>query len=99
MTFTKEYVDQILFERDIAIAQLNEIGKSFGEKMNDVKAITIARWTEKRHGYLECSHCHCETNKLDKNGYPIGRDARHDKPKYCPHCGSLMEGKDDENCI
>lgn len=90
--FSKSYVVQILWERDTAIKQLNEIGKSLGEKMDDVKTIITAKWIEKRHGYYECSHCHRDTNRLDKHGYPIGQDVNHKKPKYCPHCGAVMEG-------
>lgn len=90
--FSKAYVVQILGERDAAIVQLNEIGKSLGEKMDNVKTIVTAKWIEKRHGYFECSHCHRDTNRLDKHGYPIGQDVNHNKPKYCPHCGAVMEG-------
>lgn len=90
--FSKAYVVQILGERDAAIVQLNEIGKSLGEKMDNVKTIVTAKWIEKRHGYYECSHCHRDTNRLDKHGYPIGQDVNHNKPKYCPHCGAVMEG-------
>ena len=43
MAFSKEYVEQILWERDTAIAQLDEIGKGLGEKMDDVKTIVTAR--------------------------------------------------------
>ena len=89
--FSKTYVDQVRWERDIAIEQLDEIGKSLGEKMDDVKTIITAMWIEKRHGYLECSNCHRDTNRLDKHGYPIGQDVNHSRPKYCPHCGAVME--------
>lgn len=89
--FSKAYVDQVLWERDIATTQLDEIGKSLGEKMDDVKTVITARWIEKRHGYFECSNCHCDTNRLDKHGYPIGQDVKHNRPKYCPHCGAIME--------
>ena len=93
--FSKEVLDQVTGERDIAISQLESIGKSFGEKMDDVKVITTATWKEKRHGYLECSNCHFDTNKLDKHGYPIGQDIKHNKPKYCPHCGASMLDKEE----
>lgn len=95
--FSKEVLTQIGWERDIAISQLEEIGKSLGEKMDDVKAVITAKWIEKRHGYLECSNCHCDTNKLDRHGYPIGQDIKHDKPKYCPHCGALMIDKEGDD--
>lgn len=93
--FSKEVLDQVTWERDIAISQLESIGKSLGEKMDNVKVITTATWKEKRHGYLECSNCHFETNKLDKHGYPIGQDIKHNKPKYCPHCGASMLNKEE----
>lgn len=92
---SKEVLDQVRYERDLAISQLESIGKCFGEKMDDVQTITYAKWKEKRHGYLECSNCHCETNKLDRHGYPIGQDIKHDKPKYCPHCGAYMTDKEE----
>ena len=95
--FSKEVLTQIRWERDIAISQLEEIGKSLGEKMDDVKAVITAKWIEKRHGYLECSNCHCDTNKLDRHGYPIGQDIKHNKPKYCPHCGAYMTDKEEDN--
>ena len=95
--FSKEVLTQIRWERDIAISQLEEIGKSLGEKMDDVKIIVTAIWIEKRHGYLECSNCHCDTNRLDKHGYPIGQDIKHNKPKYCPHCGAYMTDKEENN--
>lgn len=94
---SKEVLDQVRYERDLAISQLESIGKCFGEKMDDVQTITYAKWKEKRHGYLECSNCHCDTNRLDKHGYPIGQDIKHDKPKYCPHCGAYMTDKEEDN--
>ena len=94
---SKEVLNQVRYERDLAISQLESIGKCFGEKMDDVQTITYAKWKEKRHGYLECSNCHCETNRLDKHGYPIGQDIKHNKPKYCPHCGAYMTDKEEDN--
>ena len=94
---SKEVLDQVRYERDLAISQLESIGKCFGEKMDDVQTITYAKWKEKRHGYLECSNCHCDTNRLDKHGYPIGQDIKHNKPKYCPHCGAYMTDKEEDN--
>lgn len=34
----KSAYDQVRWERDVAIEQLSEIGKSLGEKMDDIKA-------------------------------------------------------------
>lgn len=33
----KSYADQIRWERDVAVGQLNEIGCQFGQKMDEVK--------------------------------------------------------------
>lgn len=41
----KTYVDQIRWERDIAIEQLNEIGCQFGQKMDEVKKkLEASQW-------------------------------------------------------
>ena len=41
----KSYVDQIRWERDIAIEQLNEIGCQFGQKMDEVKKkLEASQW-------------------------------------------------------
>lgn len=42
----KTYADQIRWERDIAIEQLNEIGCQFGQKMDEVKEkLETLQWT------------------------------------------------------
>lgn len=42
----KSYADQIRWERDIAIEQLNEIGCQFGQKMDEVKKkLETLQWT------------------------------------------------------
>ena len=41
----KSYADQIRWERDIAIEQLNEIGCQFGQKMDEVKKkLEASQW-------------------------------------------------------
>ena len=62
----KTYADQIRWERDIAIEQLNEIGCQFGQKMDEVKKkleavpVVHGEWIlEEKAGidYWCCSHC------------------------------------------
>ena len=51
----KSYADQIRWERDIAIEQLNEIGCQFGQKMDEVKKkleLVHAEWIDGC-----CSNC------------------------------------------
>lgn len=36
-------LEKVEWERDIALAQLAEIGKSFGEKMDDVRPVVLCR--------------------------------------------------------
>lgn len=36
---SKLYADQLKWERDVALRQLSEIGKSFGERMDDIVAL------------------------------------------------------------
>ena len=38
---SKLYADQIKWERDVALRQLSEIGKGFGERMDDIRELQI----------------------------------------------------------
>ena len=83
----KSYVDQIRWERDIAIEQLNEIGCSFGQKMDDVKrrleAVPVVHggWAAQDEGLTKfmCSIC---------KGKNYGGHE-----KFCPNCGADMRKK------
>lgn len=59
-----ETYNQAIWERDIAIGQLNSIGKNFGEQMNDVRPVVRGEWIPYLDGehimperYYECSVC------------------------------------------
>ena len=64
-------VDQIRWERDTVLSQLKEIGKGFGEKMDDI----VALLKEQQHDVLcrDCTHYeNCEIHDLllnHENGY------------------------------
>ena len=45
---SSETYQQTIWERDVALAQLNEIGKGFGEVMDDVATVVRCR---------DCVHC------------------------------------------
>ena len=84
----KSYSDQIRWERDIAIEQLNEIGCQFGQKMDDVKKKLEAEPAV--HGeWIDggCSNC----------GAYIPTDSFWDyisekECEFCYSCGAKMDG-------
>lgn len=74
-------VDQIRWERDTAIAQLAEIGKGFGEQMDDVVEVKHGKWIVDDDGNIECSVC---------GHHGVG-------DLYCERCGADMrEETEDE---
>ncbi len=79
---SKAAYDQVAWERHLAEVQLKSIGKSLGEKMDDVQPVKHGRWIVHDDELLgvtkECSVCHIE-GCLD--GY------------YCPNCGARMDGE------
>ena len=52
--------NQVMWERDIAIAQLSEIGKGFGQKMDDVKLVVFCRDCENYHYNEKCGMNKCD---------------------------------------
>lgn len=88
---------QVMWERDIAIEQLREIGKSLGEKMDDVaEAIknnsdasnstvftTSIGWIHRPDGSVTV---------CPKYGWSIEEAWT---SKYCPVCGAPMDGNDE----
>ena len=84
---SKGLYEQIKWERDVALAQLEEYGVSLGEKA-DVAEVQQGLWIQphwKNSNYCcNCSECGGEAMhreyQWDKNGiYPI-----------CPNCGAKM---------
>jgi len=83
------YVNQIRWERDIAVEQLNEIGCQLGQKMDDVKKkleaepVVHGEWifdsfTAKYGKPYRCSRCHEEHT---------------DTYNFCHNCGAKMGDK------
>lgn len=91
---------QIMWERDVAIEQLESYGVCFAEKA-DVTKVKHGYWNEVRGftsieymGYKEttvdgwkCSECEGEI------------DVSEGHFKYCPFCGAKMNGGVDNNAI
>ena len=93
--------EQIKWERDIAISQLEEIGISLGQKMDDIKEArekqvakkpikTPILWgSEKR-----CPSCN-EAFRCNIAGYKI--EEAIGNIKHCYHCGQALKwGEEDE---
>lgn len=59
-------IEQIMWERDMAISQLEEIGVSFGEKMDEVKEALEKQIPKKPLVYTDTR------NRLDYNGNDCG---------------------------
>lgn len=77
----KELYEQILWERNIAMEQLEEHGIGFAaKKKNDV---VKAQWLEVSGGRIICDHC---------GNYPLydylGKQVF---SNVCPHCNAQME--------
>ena len=82
---SRAVLDQIKWERDIAILQLESYGISLGEKA-DVAKVVHGRWDIDKSfmPFLStCSQC----------GVIYDVDGAFDW-NYCPNCGAIMDGKD-----
>lgn len=84
---------QVTWERDVAISQLQEIGKGLGENMNDVVKQRKGKWILKQEydiseedgeKYWECSLCGCGSDSYDTTYHT----------NFCPNCGARMVNND-----
>ena len=77
---SKAAYDQVAWERHLAEVQLKSIGKSLGEKMDDIQPVKHGKW-------MYCSiedmfHCtRCDAAAV-RNTFV-----------YCPICGARMDGE------
>lgn len=81
---SKGLYEQIKWERDVALAQLEEYGVSLGEKA-DVMKVRHGRWerTGTLVGLMNFEHFYRCT--------ACGRRGGNTKTNYCPHCGCKMD--------
>ena len=82
----KSYAEQIRWERNVAVGQLNEIGCQFGQKMDEVKKkleVVHGKWIKSQSmpRSAKCSECKCWITKHSVNELWF---------RYCPHCGADM---------
>ena len=86
---------QIMWERDLAIQQLrSDYGVGLGEKKNvDVAPVRHGKWRSMyncSNSGVYCSECNKSVlNTEYRKNVPI-------KSKYCPNCGSKMDGGDED---
>ena len=95
---SKGLYEQIKWERDVALAQLEEYGVSLGEKADVVK-VRHGRWVFgkdlaccwgqilKNKYHLYCSECLEQAFNRSEDNDP---DFDIDTP-YCPNCGAKMD--------
>lgn len=79
---------QCLWERDMAISQLESIGVAFGEKA-DVKKVRYGEWRWAYDGYCRCSECSQKAPIVTQyQAEPVAA-----MTKFCPNCGARMDGE------
>lgn len=84
-------IEQIMWERDMAISQLEEIGVSFGEKMDEVKEALEKQIAKKLEIYTDTR------NYMDMYGNVT--DIYEVDIYECPNCGAyITERFKDDTC-
>ena len=76
--------EQVKWERDVAIEQLESYGVSLGEKADVVKVVH-GRWEQSKSMVLsyKCSKC---------KGWVTKHSVNEPNFNYCPNCGAKMDG-------
>ena len=67
----KSYAEQIRWERDVAVGQLNEIGCQFGQKMDEVKkleAVPVVHCKECKNWHKDIGWCDKHSHFIDSDG-------------------------------
>ena len=89
---SKGLYEQIKWERDVALAQLEEYGVSLGEKA-DVVEVRHGRWVSVQHKLARvCSVCNRD------EPYKFA-DVDADVYNYCPNCGAKMDKEETDERI
>ena len=86
---SQDVFDQVKWERDTAIAQLNEIGAGFGEKMDNYQQIIHSKWTD-MGDFWQCGNCKVTRLKHFKSYY--GNTIASSPGDFCSACGAKMDG-------
>lgn len=78
---SRDAFEQILWEHDVMEEQLHSIGKSLGEKMDDVRKINYGKNISDYSTIFQCSECGWECSDISK------RDSNFN---FCPNCGAII---------
>lgn len=84
----RETLAQVMWERDVAMGQLEEHTIPFGCKA-DVQAVVHGEWIlldECANEGVYCSVCHKKVYRAEYANQKL-------KSNYCPNCGAKMDGK------
>lgn len=82
-------VDQICWERDTALSQLEEIGKGLGSKMDDIVALLKEQEEDGHWIVLEyCSNEGIYCSKCMNKIFDRSIKPKKKLSNYCPNCGS-----------
>ena len=92
-------LQQVMWEIDIAISQLESYGVGFAEEA-DVTKVKHGKWlrTDAYPHRVYCSVCHKTyvTNEEVIRGRSWEYPAYCTEAEYCPHCGAKMDGSEDD---
>lgn len=87
-------LQQVMWERDIAISQLESYGVGFAEEADVVK-VRYGKWIKHRDEY-DCEYIECSV--CGENFYPPENAFEFDiMPKYCQECGAKIDGRSDSD--
>lgn len=94
---SKAAYNKVAWERHLAEVQLKSIGKSIGEKMDDVQPVKHGKWVYDENGIdwniagWRCSECDVVNAALPTF---CGKEKLHlfVGSKFCPNCGARMDG-------
>ena len=78
----KSLYEQIKFERDIAMEQLQEHGIAFGAEVKRGKWLFVCEHANRLD--YECEHCRNHIQTINEPDYILAY-------KRCPNCGAIME--------
>lgn len=82
-------LDQVRWERDIAMSYLEEAGVAFGEKA-ELQRVKHGKW--KPRGQID-RYSRCYECTVCKERVWLTDMVQNCEFKYCPNCGSRMEGE------
>lgn len=78
---SRDAFDQILWERDVMEEQLHSIGKSLGEKMDDVRSAKFGKNVANYLFMFKCSECGWECYDMNECDSDFN---------FCPNCGAIV---------